>query len=115
MPISSATLQLSEYPDGNRSVTQEWDKVKDYFEVTVTPEQLLLDPTYPVYDQGWVEKIKVHVKVKNPPSGKYVLGLDVVAPDEETSNNWLWQYKTDYVEAGTHTLGYPWYKIFIEV
>ncbi|MFH1056338.1 MAG: hypothetical protein V1717_00880 [Candidatus Micrarchaeota archaeon] len=115
VPISSASLQLNEYPDGTRSVEQDWETVNKYFEITATPNEFVLEPTFPVYRPEWVKKIKVHVKVKNAPSGKYVLGLDVIAPSVEKSNDWLWQYKTDYVEAGAHSLGYPWYKIFIEV
>ena len=113
--ISSSYLALSEYPDGTRDVSQDPEAIKKYFDISVTPDTVLLQPTFPIYENDWVYKIKVHVKVKNPPSGKYALALDLVAPDEKQSNEWLWKYKNDYVEAGTHTLGYPWYKVFIEV
>ncbi|MFH1106837.1 MAG: hypothetical protein V1787_02990 [Candidatus Micrarchaeota archaeon] len=113
---SSGTLKMNEFPDRTRSVTVDPAETQKYFRITgITPEDVLLEPAFPVFERDWTQKIKVKVKVTDAKPGKYLLGVDVGSPDPKKSDEWFWQYKLNYVSSGSQSIGQPWYTMFIEV
>lgn len=59
----------------------------EYFEVLTEPSELTVSPTFPVFEDGWVQKIRVKVRVKEtPPIGSYQLGFDVATPSQKYSS-----------------------------
>jgi len=54
------------------------------FDIEITPNELTLSPTFPVFEDGWAEQI--HVKIiakKDLEPGNYILGFDVIPPSDE--------------------------------
>ncbi len=112
---ASATLQKTSFPDNTKSIVQDASVVRDYFDVDVSPSVILLEPAFPVFKPEWTQMVTVTVKVKNPPSGKYAIGINAGAAPAEKANEWLWKYKTNYVGGAGHSIGMPWYTIYIDV
>lgn len=112
---SRATLMKSYFPDNTQTVIQDPAIVSKYFEVSVSPNVLLLEPAFPVFKSNWAQQIIVTVKVKNPPPGKYAISLYAGDPPSDKGNEWLWKYKNNYVGGTAHSIGAPMYSIFIEV
>ncbi|MCX6777807.1 MAG: hypothetical protein NT157_02885 [Candidatus Micrarchaeota archaeon] len=88
--------------NGTYAVTQDPNKTAEYFEVSFDPGQFLIEPTFPIMDSNWIQKVKVSVKVKeNTPQGRYVIGVVPVSPDEDKSLEWMLSVKHNgYVPAG---------------
>ncbi len=113
---ASGRLQTSEFPDGTRNVSVDPEETRKYFEiVSITPSDVLLEPAFPVFEEGWVHKVKVRVKVKDAKPGRYLVGVDVGMPSAEKNDEWFWKYKLNYVSSGSHSIGVPWYTMFVEV
>ncbi len=115
-PAQGELLQ-SDFPDNTRNVTQDPEKVREYFDVEITPKEILLEPAFPVFESNWTEKIKVKVKVKNAPPGKYYIGIGGQSPSKEKADEWIWKYKTRYTDAANSFggVGKPWLGIFIHI
>ncbi|MFH0972121.1 MAG: hypothetical protein V1835_06165 [Candidatus Micrarchaeota archaeon] len=111
----SGSLQSTSYPDDTKAVQQDPETIKQYFDVTVTPDVVLLEPAFPIFKEGWTQMVTVKVRVKNPPSGKYLIGINSGSPPSGKATEWLWKYKTNYVGGGSSSIGVPWYTIFIQV
>lgn len=113
----SGNILLSDFPDGSRDVIQDPAVVKEYFDVEITPNEILLEPAFPLFEKNWVQKIKVKVKVKDAPPGKYLIGVGSEAPSKEKADEWLWKYKNRYTDAAVSYggIGRPWFSIFIDI
>jgi hypothetical protein len=60
-----------------------------YFEVVIDPDEFLLPPSFPYFDEGWVKKLNITVRAKQILLvGHYEIVVDVVSPSEEKSNEW---------------------------
>lgn len=71
----------------------------EYFDITITPDEFLLPPTYPVFSEGWVKRLTITVSIKKtPPAGTYILNVDSHAPSVENSTKW---YKEVFVQNMT--------------
>lgn len=58
----------------------------EYFDVELTPNELTTSPTFPIFIEGWAQKIKIKLTAKkNIPAGIYELGFDVTEPSGEYS------------------------------
>jgi len=61
-------------------------KENEYFDVEITPNELTMSPTFPVFESGWVEKIKIKIIAKEEiPAGGYEIIIDSVAPSAKYS------------------------------
>ena len=62
----------------------------EYFEVVVTPHEVLLPPAFPRFEEGWAKKLNITVKIKNPPpsNATYKIKINAVAPSKEKSREW---------------------------
>ena len=113
----SSFAEFAQYADNSKNVTQDPDVVKNYFDVEITPKEMLLPPNFPIFEQDWSQRVAVKVRVKNPPSGHYVIGIGTAPPSRASADKWLWQYRERYTDA-TSTMadiGRPWFRIFIDV
>ncbi len=115
-PAHGETL-LSEFPDGTRNITQDPEKARRHFEVELVPEDVLLEPVFPVFENGWVQKVRVKVKVRDAPPGRYYIAIGGQSPSQELAQEWLWKYKTRYTDAANNFggTGRPWEAIYIEI
>ena len=92
-------FKQNKFPDGTSIVRQT--NASQYFDVVISPDYLLLEPTYPLLHSDWAEKVRLDVKVaENTPPGRYMI---VLAPNGEVptdkDSEWFWKYKTDYVRT----------------
>ncbi len=113
----SDTNVPSQNLEGNQaSVKQDPEVVKNYFEVTATPDIFLLEPANPIFGSNWAQKVLVHVKIKeDTPKGIYVIGINPTTPPKEYGQKWTKQYLTKYVDASAGVIGRPFVRIIVDV
>jgi len=64
----------------------------EYFKVEITPNEFLLEPTFPVFKEGWIKKLRIKITAKQDvPEGNYIVGFNVVFPDKETNEEMVWE------------------------
>jgi hypothetical protein len=102
---------------GSTKVTQDPEVVKNYFEVSVDPELMVLEPAFPIVEKGWIQKLNVKVKVKpNTPPGTYVIGINAGAPSPEVNDKMMMKYLNRYTTGGsTVGVGRSFYQIAVFV
>ncbi len=80
----------------------EMDYNKELFNVIVTPNELLLSPTYPEYVKGWVNRVSIKVTAKQDiPAGSYTFSM--------TSSPPSLQKQREYYSYVMDIQNYPWY------
>lgn len=115
-PGKADILSGVEMPDGARSVTQDKNKVEDYFDVKIDPNPFLLEPNFPLYRREGTKKVKVTLTAKEyAPQGNYVIGLDTGTVAEELEQAWLKKHLTKYASAGLTKIDRPYYQVFVHV
>ena len=77
---------------------ETWQGIKliaennEYFDVSIKPNELLLEPTFPVFSEDWVRTLIYRVTIKKePPKGEYRINIYQVEPSEENSEKWFWE------------------------
>ena len=97
-------------------VQQDSNKVKDYFNINIDPNILLIEPSWPLFYSGWTQKVKIKIHInEDTPAGSYLIGISPVDPPYDLQMKWLRQYKFGYTNAGGIGLDRPTYQIFIVV
>ena len=87
-----------------------------YFDVSMEPDVILLEPTYPVFEDGWIKKVKVHVKVsEGTPPGTYAIGYDVASVPSEVASQWKTQYRELYMDKSGFGITESQFQILIKV
>jgi len=91
-----ATFTTIAFSDGKKDTYQP-DATK-YFNITISPRIVLLQPNYPYLYGDWVRKIEMDVQVRpDTPSGNYLMQLDPNGPiPKELSDLWQDEYETNY-------------------
>jgi hypothetical protein len=57
---------------------------------SVNPEQFLLEPTFPIIQEKWVEKINIRGEITKPlEAGEYVITVKMSDPDVENVIKWI--------------------------
>ncbi|MFH1258181.1 MAG: hypothetical protein ABIG96_00685 [Candidatus Micrarchaeota archaeon] len=112
---AKAQLQKTAFADNSKDVIQDPAETRKYFDVSISPDVTLLEPAFPVFKPGWAQAVTMDITVKNPPTGKYAIGVIIANPPSEKANEWLWKYKTNYVGGSAHSIGVPWFTAFIQV
>jgi hypothetical protein len=101
---------------GNQEVEQDPQEVRDYFDISIEPGIFLLEPAFGVFEKDWVRNVSVIIKIKpNTPSGKYAVGISPITPPSEFDDQWTIEYGLRYVSVGGHSIGRPFFQVFIEV
>jgi len=58
----------------------------EYFDIEITPNELTVTPTFPVFEDGWTRKIKIKIIAKEDmPIGNYIVGFNTVEPNADYS------------------------------
>ncbi len=82
----------------------------ELFDIEITPDIFLLEPTFPKFYQNWAYKVSITGKRKpGTPSGDYDLTMNIVHPPKEFSVQWEGQYRNLYFDAasGVNPSGSP--------
>jgi hypothetical protein len=93
------------------------EDVENYFEVNISPDTILLEPSFPVWPANWTKKLRITVKVKeNTPNGRYAIGLmfEHTANKTRVDDSWF-KYGTKYADTMLIKPTTPWYILYIEV
>jgi len=73
---------------------------RQYFDITISPQSFLLEPTFPKFYKGWAERIEIKGKLKpNAPAGNYAIGINVETPPRELKEKWEFEHKNLYFDA----------------
>ncbi len=86
-----------------------------YFDVSVTPNMVLLGPAYPYFDKNWTQKITVKVRIRNAPKGSHHITLNPINPPPEQIEKWRKTYGGSYVSMPTSTPEQPYLKLTVNV
>ena len=88
----------------------------DALEVRVEPNVFLLGRAYPVFDESWMQKILLKVKVReNAAPGSYEIRLTAKAPPEEYEQEWRSVHKGLYVNAPSASPDRPFLLFRVQV
>ncbi len=91
------------------------ESLKNYFDVIIEPNIIVLGPTFPRFHYNWTQKIKITIIPKNPPKGDYVFEIDAREPPQEYSEIWSKKYDIRYSDVGMFSIGRPFYQLQITV
>ncbi|MEM4255275.1 MAG: hypothetical protein QXR53_03010 [Candidatus Norongarragalinales archaeon] len=84
-------------------------KGKQSIRVSYSPDEFLLGPAYPVFDENWVEKISLGIKLdEGTPPGEYLVLLNVKSP--KRNGEWAGAYP-HYFDASSFGLQKPFLRI----
>lgn len=98
-------------------INQDPNTVKNYFDVTITPQEFVLEPTFPVFHQDWTEKVvfSIHIN-ENTPAGTYVIWIEPGSVSGLNQTKWSNEYGLRYYNfAQGFRITPPPYQIFITV
>ena len=72
------------------------------FDIEITPDTFLLEPTFPKFYEGWAERVQItgNVKAGTPP-GDYELSFRVIPPPKEKKDEWKFRYRNIYFDAAS--------------
>lgn len=113
---SQAQLYDNTFLGGEKLPTEQQINVKDYFDIEVSPEELVLGHTYPYFKNNWIEKVSYLITVKpNTPPGRYILNFDVAPVASETYEQLIWQEKTKLYAVGYAGIGVSPDRAFLTV
>jgi len=75
----------------------------DYFDVSITPSETLLEPTFPKFYNNWSQKINMHIIAKEQvPQGDYSFSIKFGTPSNLNSNTWMWEVLDKYTDNQYH-------------
>jgi len=79
---------------------------KEYFDIEISPQNFLLEPTFPKVYDNWAYKIVVKGKPKaETPTGTYTIGINVESPPEDIRSKWEFEHKNIYFDAVAGGIG----------
>lgn len=105
------------------SVKQDPSVAEKYFETSVSPNVVLLGPTWPYFEHGpkfghdgWIVPITVEIKAREGiPKGNYLVGVMPTQPPEDKNEEWTLKYKLRYTPIQFFQIGKPYFTIFVTV
>lgn len=87
-----------------------------YFTAVISPDLILLGPTFPRFDQNWTYKVSVKIKVSpEAPPGEYLIGVNPTFPPTEVKREWTLQHKLRYVDGGATGFDRPYFQMLVQV
>jgi len=89
---------------------------KCMFSPSPSSDTILLEPAFPIFQEGWAQKVGMTIKVKpGTPKGKYLIGVGVSSPDKDIRDEWLLEYKLLYAGSTMFGSDVPWFNVFVQV
>lgn len=133
--LSEASMRDNYYSDNQRLVKQDEKILKQHISLNIFPNEFTLGPalnkqsyTYnedgsiravinhlPMFTSDWVKPIKIVVKTKDLPRGRYALVFELVAPSDNLSYAMSSRYLTRYVAGGAQVTNGWQFGIFMDV
>ena len=97
--------------------------VSNYFDSSVSPDIVLLGPTWPYFESkshfdhdGWVVPVTVEIRVRpGTPAGTYAVGLMPFEPPQNMNDEWTLKYKLRYTPIQYYHIGKPYFTVFLNV
>ncbi len=78
-------------------IKAEYDE--EVFDVILEPENVVLAPAYPLFENNWTMKINIVVEQKKSiQKGSYDVKITLSAPDKEQSKAWAKIYGNKYID-----------------
>ncbi|MBI4043997.1 MAG: hypothetical protein HY393_04295 [Candidatus Diapherotrites archaeon] len=76
-------------------------KTRECFDVTITPDAFLLDPSWPRFGSNWGQRIEVIAQLKPAcrKQGTYQVELEMVHPPKDLAAQWALEHKNLYFSA----------------
>ena len=106
----------AEMPDGTKDVVQDPAVAKRHIKVEADPNPFVLEPNFPLYNEGGTKRVKVIVSVDaSTPPGDYVVTLDTGIVPADYEDQWMKEYLNLYTSGGMTTIGRPYYQAFIHI
>lgn len=85
------------YQGGTLFMAGDYSK---YFDITISPQTFLLEPTFPKFKEEWVKKITIQGSLKQgTPKGEYTIPILIGTPPEEKNREWTAKYRNLYQNA----------------
>ncbi|MFH1239818.1 MAG: hypothetical protein V1672_01250 [Candidatus Diapherotrites archaeon] len=79
---------------GTKIVPVISDELKEKFDFEISPENILLEPTYPKVSENWIYKIRIKITpLETLEKDTYEIRFDFAEPDSELNNGWGEKYK----------------------
>lgn len=73
------------------------------FDVTITPDEFYLEPTFPIFSSEWTKIIEFEVTAKDTiPVGSYEISCLVVPPNESRTEEWSWEVLDKFTNETYH-------------
>lgn len=73
------------------------------FNVVVTPNDILMDPTFPKLYENWTQKIHMQITAKQSiPKGIYTFSIGFQTPSAELSNKYTWEAVDKFTDNKYH-------------
>lgn len=80
-------------------------EARKYFDIEITPQTFLLEPTFPKFYENWAYKIEINGKMKpETPPGTYTIGINVEYPPADLQSKWEFEHKNIYSNAAASAL-----------
>lgn len=97
--------------------------VSNYFDSSVSPDIVLLGPTWPYFEtgtsfdhDGWIVPVTLDIKVHpETPKGTYAVGLMPYGPPLKMNDDWTLKYKLRYTPIQFYNIGKPYFTVFLNV
>jgi len=109
-----AYLHASWFVQTYQGLTLKADYDSRYFDVSLSPDIVLLGPSYPSFSEEWAQKILVKVRTKDAPKGTYNIAINPTLPPFEKDEEWRASHK-NYVSAAPIIPEEPYLKITVNV
>jgi len=109
-------IYLKEIRHQGKSVNVNSDTTRRHITVTIEPSDIVITPSYPLFQHGWSKKVRMNVDVaEDTPPGIYAIGFDVGRPSLESSRIWQNQYAENYFVKSGFSISQPQFKMVIVV
>jgi hypothetical protein len=82
---------------GTVEVNQDPSRAEECVIVSVSPETILIEPTYPKLFSGWTQKVQLDITPKCP--GRYFISMEPTAPDPEFERELIRKYGLNLVST----------------
>lgn len=74
-----------------------------YFDVTLTPNEVLLEPTFPKFYNNWSQIVNMQIVAKEQvPEGQYKFIIRFESPSNDNNNKWTWNVIDKYTDNKFH-------------
>jgi len=73
---------------------------KEYFDLEISPQNLLLEPSFPKFYENWAHKIIIRGRLlPETGPGEYNIGINVERPPADLRSRWEFEHKNIYFDA----------------